>query len=69
VHRFGLEKLGRGPTSVLGRKGSRGPFIFFSFFLLFLCCFLISFITFAFDIRIDSNQFLNFSKIQHNVLK
>jgi hypothetical protein len=42
--------------------------IFFSF-LFFYFCFLISFITFAYELQIKSNQFLNFSKIQHNNTK
>jgi hypothetical protein len=40
VYPFGLEKLGCGPTSVLGRKGSRGPFIFFLSFFFFFSVFL-----------------------------
>jgi hypothetical protein len=52
-----------------GPKGFPGILLyFFSFFLLFLFYFLISFITFANLVQIDSNQFVNFSKIQRNKL-
>jgi hypothetical protein len=48
--------LGCGLLLHTGPKGSPGPFLFFSFlFFLFFFCFLISFVTFAFVIQIDSN--------------
>jgi hypothetical protein len=43
-------------------------FYLFTSFLLFFFCFLISFISFAFWLQFDSNQFLKFSKIQSNQL-
>jgi hypothetical protein len=45
-----------------------GPFYFFPSFLLFLFLFSISFITISFELKIRSNQILNFSKIQGNIL-
>jgi hypothetical protein len=44
-------------------------FLLFSSFLLFFFSFyfLICFITFSFELQIDSNQFLKFSNIQHNI--
>jgi hypothetical protein len=44
-------------------------FHIFLFLFLFFFSFLIYFILFANLIQINSNHFLNFSKIQHNVLK
>jgi hypothetical protein len=52
-----------------GHKGFPGALLFFSFFLFFLFLFSISFITFAFCLQFDSNQFLKFSNIQNNILK
>jgi hypothetical protein len=63
----GGKKMGRGPTSVLGRKGPRGPFIHFQFlFFFFFFCFLISFVTFANLVQIASNQLCKVSKIQNH---
>jgi hypothetical protein len=42
-------------------------FLYFSSFLLFLFCFLIPFITFAFVTQMTSNQFVKFSKIPINI--
>jgi hypothetical protein len=59
-----------GPRARFSAGPKRCPwpfFIFCSFFLLFLFCFLISFIAFVFDIQMTSNQFVNFSKIQLNI--
>jgi hypothetical protein len=65
---FGNGQMGRGLISLLGQKGSRGPFMFFFLFLFLLFSFSISFITFAFYIQMTSNQFVKFSKIQRNKL-
>jgi hypothetical protein len=46
-----------------------GPFLFFSLFSSFLFLFPISFITFANLVQIESNQFVNFSKIQINTVR
>jgi hypothetical protein len=42
-------------------------YIFFLFSSLFLFCFLISFIAFAYCIQFKSNQFQIFYKIQNNI--
>jgi hypothetical protein len=57
-----------GPRAVsgLGQNGFPvGPFYFFPCFAIFLLCFLISLITFSFELKISSNQFLKFSNIQN----
>jgi hypothetical protein len=61
-------RVGRGPILWLGRKAFRGlfPFLFFYFFLFLIS---ISLISFAKRHQINSNQFLKFSKNQHNVFK
>jgi hypothetical protein len=56
-----------GPWAASGVGLNRCPsalFIFFLSFLLFFFLFPISFITFANLVQIESNQFVNFSKIQ-----
>jgi hypothetical protein len=45
----------------------RPIYFVFSFFSLFLFCFLISFITFAFQKQTRSNQLQKFSKIKNNI--
>jgi hypothetical protein len=58
--------VGRGPLLRLGRKGR--PSLFYLFFCsanFFFCFFLISLITFSFELKISSNQFLKFSDIQN----
>jgi hypothetical protein len=57
--------LGHGLFSILGQFVAPWPFCIFSYFLLFLFCFLISFITFDFAIQMTSNQLLKLSKIQN----
>jgi hypothetical protein len=70
TYRFRIGFLGRGPDLELGQIVSLGPFfMFFLLFFLFFFCFLISFITFANLVQIDSIQFVNFSKIQLNILR
>jgi hypothetical protein len=44
-------------------------FSLFFVLLIFYFLFFISFISFAFDLQTRSNQFLNFSKIQNDILK
>jgi hypothetical protein len=59
-------RVGRGPLLWLGRKGC--PSLFYLFFCsanFFFCFFLISLITFSFELKISSNQFLKFSDIQN----
>jgi hypothetical protein len=46
------------------------PFLFFFFFSSFsFCLFSISSITFSNLVQTESNQFVNFSNIQNNILK
>jgi hypothetical protein len=60
----GSDLLGYGIDLELGRIGAPQPFSFFDSLLFFsLFCFLNPFITFSFELQIDSNQFLKFSKI------
>jgi hypothetical protein len=63
-------RVGHGMISSLGRIVASRPFsIYFSSFPLFLFLFSISFISFSNLVQIDSNQFVNFSKIQVNSLR
>jgi hypothetical protein len=65
AYRFGRGIAGpRAPFSV-GPKGLPRPLFLFSF----LFCFLISFVSFAKMLQIDSNQFVKFPRIQHNNLE
>jgi hypothetical protein len=50
-----------------GFPGSISYFFFLFFFSSFLFYFLYLFITFAFDIKMTSNQLLNFYKTQSNI--
>jgi hypothetical protein len=53
---FGEGFLGRGLVSLMGQRASLGPILYIFFVLsIYLFYFSISFITFAFDIQIDSN--------------
>jgi hypothetical protein len=71
--RVPVREMGIGPWAdflVLARKVSPGSFyIFISFFLLFLFCFLISFITFANLVQFASNQLCKVYKIPSNILE
>jgi hypothetical protein len=67
VYRFGAS-----PGWAVGRIcgwAKFGPAAFYSPFFVSFFLFSISLITFAKRHQINSNQFLNFSKNQHNVLK
>jgi hypothetical protein len=64
AYRLGSGLPGRGLDLELGQIGAPWPFFLFFLFSCFL--FLICFISFEFDLQIRSNQFINFSKIQHN---
>jgi hypothetical protein len=63
---FSVCLSGRGWLLFWAGFAPRGPFLFLFSLLLFLFCFLISFITFAFVTQIDSNQLCKVSKIQNN---
>jgi hypothetical protein len=66
----GFPGVGRGPKLMPSQMVSPVLFIFFFFsFLLFFFCFLYSFISFSNLIQINSNQIVNFSKIQLNILR
>jgi hypothetical protein len=67
VYRFGfLTPGGSWARFCSGPKGFlEALFLIFISFLLFLFCPLISFISFAFVIQIDSNQIVKFPRIQH----
>jgi hypothetical protein len=59
--------LGCGPDLELGQKVAPSQFLFFSFsFFLFLFSFYF-FITFVFWLQFDSNQIVNFPKIEQNI--
>jgi hypothetical protein len=63
---------GAGPDRVQLGLGPRvGPVGQFSFFLFwfFSFCFLFCFISFSKLVQIDSNQYVNFSKNQLNILR
>jgi hypothetical protein len=68
-YRFGCGKNGPWAASVTWPKGFPGVHFYFFCVLSFsLFCFPISFITFSNLVQIDSNRFVNFSKIQLNIL-
>jgi hypothetical protein len=73
--RTGLGREGRWAVGCIPGWASLSPqarSYFFPSSFLFLFCFLFSFvtfITFAFALQINSNQFLKFYKIQHIILK
>jgi hypothetical protein len=68
---YRFEKRPGRPWDGSGAGSDSVPRPFSFFFLLFFFCFyfLICFITFSCEHQIDSNQFLKFSNIQHNILK
>jgi hypothetical protein len=59
--------LGHRLFSILGRFVALGPFVYFFLLSSFPFLFSISFISFSNLVQIDSNQFVNFSKIQINI--
>jgi hypothetical protein len=69
------ETEGTGSEIVAGLRATCGtgpdlpPWPFFYIFPLFLFLFLVYFISFSKLVQIDSNQFVNFSKTQHNILR
>jgi hypothetical protein len=65
-YRFG-EEVGWGLVSA--QVGCSSLFFDLFLFLLFTFCFLISFITFAFQNQTRSNQLQKFSKIKNNISK
>jgi hypothetical protein len=67
---FGVRGVaGLGQNGGWARKVPRGPFLFLTSFLILLFCFAISFIVFAIKLQIKSNQFLNHSTTQGDILK
>jgi hypothetical protein len=68
-YRFGEKVSGLQVDSGLGRKGFPRVLFLFSFlFFFFFFCFLISFVSFAKMLQINSNHFQKFSKNQCNDL-
>jgi hypothetical protein len=65
----GFAWVGRGPLPDLGQNGSRGPFSNFDLFSSFL--FYFSNLLYFFCILIQNyiNQLVQFSTIQHNIVK
>jgi hypothetical protein len=71
AYRF-VEKawVGHGLPQLLGQNSSPGPFYLFFFVLSFsLFCFSDLFISFAFLLQNDSNQIVNFTKNEQNILE
>jgi hypothetical protein len=69
-YRFGIPL--DGPWTLSGARPKRSPealLYFFPFSSFSFFCFLYSFLTFAFWLQFDSNQFVNFSKIQNNTVR